>query len=365
MTLDVTPLSQRDNKWRYQRLGTVDGTTIGSHGCVITSASMMCTWHGKVTTPDKFDDFLTDNGLYYNGNLFVDSSIQRWFSQIKHIKTVLCDNLPAPINEIISYINNANPVFVWVMNEGVRHCVLAVGYEGNQIIVNDPWRGDKVRVDQRWGDSATVILQVSFFMGPREPGGVTNSPGTGTPAPVPKTMTDEDKKAIEQWRKLQSDPHSKGVWYEAQNVINTITDLEGQVETANRSSAGYQSRATDLQNKLNDTAVALEKASQEVSNREEQVSRLKAEMTDKEKAYKEQIDALNKSIPNVTLINKQWQTRYDELDAKYKDEARQKGQALNDLAEAKKQLENCQKGQPKSDCFAIFVENIKRLFIRS
>jgi len=34
-----------------------------------------------------------------------------------------------------------------------------------QIIVNDPWRDDQVRIDKRWGDSATVVEKVNYYSG--------------------------------------------------------------------------------------------------------------------------------------------------------------------------------------------------------
>lgn len=170
MKLNITPLNQRDPRWKDQRLGTKNGTTIGSDGCVVTSASMMYTFYGKPTMPDQLDNFLTDNILYYNqskepANLWVPANVSKWLAGMKFDRMVKCGTTPAPITEIKAYLDQGKPVFVWVMNNNVFHCVLAVGYEGNEIIVNDPWRGDTVRVDQRWGKSDLAILEVDFYSG--------------------------------------------------------------------------------------------------------------------------------------------------------------------------------------------------------
>ncbi len=175
MKLNITPLSQRDPRWKDQRLGMKNGTTIGSDGCVVVSASMLYTYYGKPTTPDQLDNFLTDNKLYYdetgdgpaNDNLWVPNNVSKWLAGMKFEKVIKCpDPIPAPIVEIKSNLDQGKPVFVWLMNNGVFHCTLAIGYEDNEIIVNDPWKGDTVRIDQRWGQSAEKIIEVDFYSGP-------------------------------------------------------------------------------------------------------------------------------------------------------------------------------------------------------
>jgi hypothetical protein len=56
-------LSQQDNKWKNQKLGT-GKNTIGSHGCAITCLSMMAG-----VTPDYTNNLLRDNKGYVNGDL--------------------------------------------------------------------------------------------------------------------------------------------------------------------------------------------------------------------------------------------------------------------------------------------------------
>ena len=58
----VPIFSQRDPRWARQRLGTVDGTSIGSHGCLITSIAMMDDAFdpNNPWTPARVDDEFTD-----------------------------------------------------------------------------------------------------------------------------------------------------------------------------------------------------------------------------------------------------------------------------------------------------------------
>lgn len=183
MILSINPLSQRDSKWASARLGNVNATTIGSHGCVITSMSMLACYYNHLLTPDQLNDFLVKNSLYYDGNLFVNGSITKLFSDIKFDKVEFCETTPAPIAEIKRYIDMGMPTVVALMNQGIRHYILVIGYQGNKIIANDPWQGDTVAINDRWGDPAAKILQVNFFSGsvPSQNSAQDVTPGVSVP----------------------------------------------------------------------------------------------------------------------------------------------------------------------------------------
>lgn len=182
MILPTKPLSQRDPRWSSQRLGTVNGTTLGSHGCVVTSMAMLSNYYNHPILPNQLDDILTDRALYYDGNLFVNDSITKVFPDIKFDKVIWCETTPAPIAEIKIYLDAKKPVVVALINQGIRHYVLAVGYDGNEVIVNDPWQGDSVNIRERWGDSASKILQVNFFSGKTPTSPDTPPPSVTTPS---------------------------------------------------------------------------------------------------------------------------------------------------------------------------------------
>lgn len=181
MILQIAPVSQRDQRWASQRLGTANGITIGSHGCTITDMAMLATYYGHSITPAQLDDFLTNNNLYYDSDLFVNASITRLFPDIKFDKVVFCESTPAPIAEIKKYLDQGKPCVAALINQGVRHYILITGYEGDRMFCNDPWQGDQVAINDRWGDPATKILQINFFSGPVP---VVNIPIPTPPAPT-------------------------------------------------------------------------------------------------------------------------------------------------------------------------------------
>lgn len=176
MKINITPLSQRDPRWAGQRLGTVDGTTIGGFGCLVTCMSMLATYYGHTITPDVMDNWLTDNQGYVQGNLYRNDAFGREFSDCSFDTVIFCTNIPAPLSEIDVYLQAKKPVVVMVdfdhdpANGVQTHFVLVTGKtEDGQYIINDPWFGDEVFLDARYGEPAKAINQVNFFSGPIPP----------------------------------------------------------------------------------------------------------------------------------------------------------------------------------------------------
>jgi len=165
----IKPLGQRDPQWAQNPLGTSLSTTIGSHGCTLTAATMLHNYYypQESLTPDV----LNRQDLYVNQNLFAPTKFVRQYPAIRFEEIgYYPDPIPADIAKIKAHLDQGHPIFVWLHNEGVFHCTLAVGHEQDdrgvdQIIVNDPWQGDQVRIDKRWGDSKTVILEADYYAG--------------------------------------------------------------------------------------------------------------------------------------------------------------------------------------------------------
>lgn len=347
--LDIQPLSQRDTRWKNQRLGMVNGVTIGSDGCVDTCQSMLLTYHGFPILPNQLDNLLTDKGLYYdaegngpvNDDLWVPANISKIWDKMKYVKTIYCETVSAPINEIKDAIDRGQPPTMWLINGKVKHNVLAVGYDGNKILVNDPWMGDQVFIEDRWGESSYVILSVDFYEGPMAQNNIS-VPQSDFEGMVFKS-TQHDKTA-KNWG--FDDPRNTTSEQIDATIQKSISAYKGQASSANEAKEQAEGKL----------AVAI----QEVKNREEQVVRLNEQLTDNEKVYLAEIDALkNKPSENESLVTT-LKTQVEQYKSKYDAEAKAKGKALNDLAEAQSQLEVCKKGIKTKSLWQAIMDFLKK-----
>jgi uncharacterized protein YvpB len=188
MKLLVPILGQRQLPWSSQRLGTVDGTTIGNEGCLITSCCMIAQYYGKDMTPDKFDNWLTDNNGYVDGNMYNSDALSWYYGDIKHTSTVMCTDIPAPIDRINESLNNGFPVIIGVnflQTANIpTHFVVIVGrMDDGTYIINDPWYQDQVFLTARYGkDQAQNILECIFYQGPQVH--FADAPAPVAPQPV-------------------------------------------------------------------------------------------------------------------------------------------------------------------------------------
>ena len=160
---DIKPLSQVDERWRYNKLGT-SNSTIGGYGCLITSVSMMLNYFGFDTDPARLNRLLIDNGGFYNGNLFVWNSIPRFYPPVTFgyrysyaalykIDEQLAQNKPAIIH--VDFVPTTPSV--------EEHWVLVVGKENGSYIINDPRDGKQLRFEDRYGDHRTKIFHVCTY----------------------------------------------------------------------------------------------------------------------------------------------------------------------------------------------------------
>lgn len=171
--------SQRDERWRYDKLGT-SVSTIGSYGCTMTGASAIVVYFGGDTDPQRLNKLLTEKGLYYNKNLFVFDCLDNLFNvKIDWTNFIDCATVPAPLDKIDAQLAKKFPVLVKVdfdtSDEDVdQHWVVIIGKENGQYIIHDPWDGQKVSFKSRYGDPARYIFRIVVWKG---------TPPAGDPLP--------------------------------------------------------------------------------------------------------------------------------------------------------------------------------------
>lgn len=118
-------------------------------------------------------------------------------------------------------------------------------------------------------------------------------------------------------------------------------------------------KLTTCKNELSTRGEELAKALQEIQNRIEQVSRLSTTLSEREELHKAELIALKSNQINAEEVVKPFKTKIEQLESSLQEEAKAKGRALNNLAEAQAQLENAQKNQYSTLSFKTWL----RLFI--
>lgn len=117
---------QCDPAWGSQQLGT-SSSTICQAGCLMSSAAMALAGIGKGYNPSSLNSWLRSNGGYVSGNLFVWGSISPL--GLKYEGKVANSGIKGALD--------AGKVVILNVHNG-GHWVLAKGYSGDNILVNDP-----------------------------------------------------------------------------------------------------------------------------------------------------------------------------------------------------------------------------------
>jgi hypothetical protein len=208
--MNVPVLSQHDPRWAHQRLGTVTSTTIGSHGCLITCITMANQgFGGSEGMPNNVDDLFTAHGGYANGNLVIWGQIQRLLANVGHVRAVATPTTPANVAELNAWLDQSNLAILevrWHGQPSLMHFVLAVGHNGNDVIVNDPETGRQVPFSSKLfgtGSAAVDIITIHYLTdaivpvnNPTPPQAPPAAPGEGRGGGVPQeeevTQADHD-----------------------------------------------------------------------------------------------------------------------------------------------------------------------------
>lgn len=162
--LNIKPLSQRDPRWASIKLGT-SNSTIGSHGCLMTDATMLIRYLlGVDITPADLNAWLIANGGYSGGNLFIWAILNKYDPRISFGYRYST----AALDKIDEQLALGRPVIIHV--DGIpatspidEHWVLVVGKENGQYIINDPIDGVQFPFNNRYGDPRSKIYHVCTY----------------------------------------------------------------------------------------------------------------------------------------------------------------------------------------------------------
>lgn len=170
MKLPIKPLSQRDARWRYKKLGTSD-VTIGKYGCLLTCHSMSFALDGVQQTPDVLNETYKNNNVYHNQNLIHFWSIPNVFPDIRAEEFDNYYDDPAPVDKFYKWLDMGLPVIVLVdfdcnPADGVdMHFVVLHGYDDStrDFFCVDPWTGEEYYFKAKYGDPVKYIYGHRFY----------------------------------------------------------------------------------------------------------------------------------------------------------------------------------------------------------
>lgn len=165
--------SQRNPQWASQRLGTVNGTTIGQYGCYISSFSMVAGYFGHTITPAAFDDACT-NKFYVEGNEATDDMLQKVFPDCKYVTSYNFYEVPADLALLKKLLDDPTLMVIVEVDfdhnpsDGIQtHFMVAVDSDGgNGIKMADPWYGSIDDFSKNYGSNPTqTILKYVVYKG--------------------------------------------------------------------------------------------------------------------------------------------------------------------------------------------------------
>lgn len=158
--------SQRDPAWASQRLGTVNGATIGQYGCILTCQAMKAGYYGHEIKPNALDDIFTNKNIYVQGDLLPDSGVHAVFNDIQLVEVKTYTSGPADLNYLKQLA--ADPAVTVTIevdfdhdpNDGIQtHFVELHDYDGTTLTIYDPWYGQPDNFTTHYGTNPAVTIQ--------------------------------------------------------------------------------------------------------------------------------------------------------------------------------------------------------------
>jgi len=165
---NIASIGQRDSRWSRKHLGT-SSVTIGTAGCVLTCATIICRFYGKDIWPDWLNEQMVKVGGYADGNMWLWDKLSKVFPDIGIKELINCYDVPAPLDKIDKRLEEGHPVIVCIdfdPKPGVQtHFVVIFGKDNEDYYVADPWHDNVFLFSERYGDPAESIYALRMYDG--------------------------------------------------------------------------------------------------------------------------------------------------------------------------------------------------------
>ena len=315
--------SQNDPRWKGSLLGTAG--TIGAYGCLETDATMVADYYGSNDTPLTLNEKLKANGGYSGGNLFVWSAFAKLFG-LKYSGQFSNDEALTKnqMDQIRSQIDKGYPVFLQIdtvpqTSALDEHWILAIDYDGDDFIVQDPWDGSTKRITS-WGVLPQKLIYAWCWFEGKVPASGSDDVLMEIKSSLYSFLVGRSTvaKEVAEFLGIADPDHAETSAYK--NVIN-----------------GFKSRSTDLQKQL-------DQATAEVANRTEQVSRLKDQVTSEQNLRKDVNDRLTEALKGNAQIIGVYEGKLKEKQSLIDQVSKDKGALTTENAKMLTALNECKSG---------------------
>ncbi len=237
MAFTLNYLSQRDPRWKNEKLGFDDTITIGTDGCTLTCLTMLVNGYGFNETPSSMNQKLKamGEGNGFLGGLIVWTGLPRAFPNISFQRIVICRDQPAPLDAINASLDAGQPVIVEVdrsSSEGLQnHWVILHKRLGNDYSMLDPFPypadNKETAMLARFGEgreSWEVITAVVWYQ---------NAGTTPTPPPHPSGsgVMVRVQAAATAGLRLRSTPNTTGQILATEPSGSLLRSLEADADT--------------------------------------------------------------------------------------------------------------------------------------
>ena len=196
--MDVPVFSQRDPRWKDEKLG-FSQSTIGEFGCLLADMAMVAAYYGFDVTPLSLNKKMKQaNG--FQEAFIIPARLPAALPGMVFRDYRRCRNQPAPLAEINAALKRGHPVVVevdYAPRSGLQsHWVVLYEKRGKDYLIRDPWpyppEEEEVTLLSRFGfagKAADVILAVLWLEGPAS---APEPPSEDTVASFPLFVMVED-----------------------------------------------------------------------------------------------------------------------------------------------------------------------------
>ena len=156
----------KDAVWADEKLGNKSDLTIRTHGCALTSISMVISYFsGQEISPDKMNNWLkAHNGFEdaYEGKKYLGEVKLLWPALCSYGKGYVYtrqDWKDGPADTVLTkyYLDSGKPVIAEVTYKKAPHYIVLTGYDSEGFFMNDPEFPEENRfssiynVSDKWG----------------------------------------------------------------------------------------------------------------------------------------------------------------------------------------------------------------------